>query len=104
MKSIFTIMTFVVICSSAIGQYVIEGIVVDENTHKPLAFVNVILPDKNNGTMTDIVGKYSLKSDAPIDSVLFSYMGYEVFRYRLSGDEHRNPHLTINVSMKPTNY
>ncbi len=54
--------------------------------------------------MTDIVGKYSLKSEMPSDSVLFSYMGYEVFKYKLSKEKMLHNHLTLNIALKPTNY
>ncbi len=104
MKLLVSLIVFVFITTGLFAQYTIEGTVNDAATNKPLAFVTVILPDKNKGTMTDIVGKYSLKSDVPIDSVLFSYMGYEVFKHRLSKEELHNSHLTINVSLKPTNY
>jgi len=104
MKIVFSLFLLIVLSNSCLAQYVIEGSVVDEITHKPLAFVNVILSDKSGGTMTDIMGKYSLKSDVPIDSLLFSYMGYEVIKYKLSKEELNKQRLTINVSMKSTNY
>jgi hypothetical protein len=58
-------------------QYVIEGKVIDKNTHAVLAFVNMIVTgNPQNGATADIDGNFRIKSSAPISSLTFSYVGY----------------------------
>ncbi len=60
---------------TAQNQY--SGQVIDSESEKPLAFVNVIIPGSHQGTTTDIDGKFSLYSNDSIDSIQFSYVGYK---------------------------
>ncbi|HTN37729.1 MAG TPA: carboxypeptidase-like regulatory domain-containing protein, partial [Arachidicoccus sp.] len=56
-------------------QRVLTGTVVDVKTNTPLSGVSISAP-KTIGTLTDVQGRYSLKLNAPIDSLTFSYVGY----------------------------
>ena len=69
---------FVVSAEAVMAQaQVIGGTVTDGQSHKPLAFVNVVINDGLRGTISDIDGKYEIASDAPIKSITFSSIGYE---------------------------
>lgn len=57
--------------------HVLNGKVTDERNRQPLAFVNVVANDGQQGTITDIDGKYEFRSDTPIVKVAFSSIGYE---------------------------
>lgn len=60
------------------GQsYTLSGKVTDERNRQPLAFVNVVINEGQNGVISDIDGKYSISADGPIMKVKFSSIGYE---------------------------
>lgn len=53
------------------------GVVQDEQSKEALAFVNLISTDGRFGTTTDIDGRFSIVLPSRIDSIRFSYLGYE---------------------------
>lgn len=53
-----------------------EGYVLDDNTDKPLPFVNVYFKGTTIGTSTDLDGKYKIKSRHHNDTLIFSMVGY----------------------------
>ncbi len=53
------------------------GTVADITTHEPLPFINVAFKGTNIGTTTDFDGKYSISTDKEIDSLVFTYIGYD---------------------------
>lgn len=63
--------------SSASAQFVVKGEVSDAGNLKPLAFVNIVEEGRNNGTITDIDGKFTLRVSTMPATLLFSYVGYE---------------------------
>ncbi|MCD6090175.1 MAG: carboxypeptidase-like regulatory domain-containing protein [Bacteroidales bacterium] len=79
------ILSFLLIFSVGLfGQGIkYSGLVQDEKTKEALAFVNLISDDGHFGTTTDIDGKFSIVLPSRIDSIRFSYLGYET-RYILT--------------------
>lgn len=74
----------------------IKGIVTDEVSKERLAFVNIIINDNGTlGTTTDIDGYFSIKSKNKINSLTFSFVGYEKKKIEISNEEE------IFVSLKP---
>ena len=74
--SIF-ITSFLFLGLNIYGQgYTYSGLVIDEQTKEALAFVNLISADAKYGTTTDIDGKFSISLPYRIDSIHFSYLGY----------------------------
>jgi len=71
---------FITIFSSldVAGQnlYNVSGKVTDSKTKEPLAFVNIVINNSQNGGTTDIDGKFNLQSDVPIRKLQLSYVGY----------------------------
>jgi hypothetical protein len=57
-------------------DYRVSGTVVDQKTHAPLAFVNIIINSSNTGGTTDIDGKFRLGSAQPVRTLTLSYVGY----------------------------
>lgn len=57
--------------------YVFTGKVVDIANNEPLAFVNILARPGNAGAMTDIDGKFTLKSETEVGSLRLSYVGYQ---------------------------
>ncbi len=64
-------------CMPAAAQIVISGRVTDARTREPIAFVNIQVNDGPGGTVTDIDGKFTLRTPMPVNKLRFSYIGYE---------------------------
>jgi Family of unknown function (DUF5686)/CarboxypepD_reg-like domain len=78
MRILFFAFAFALFPISLFGQHQITGKVIDNKTNAPLAFVNIIAPNVNLGTTTDIDGKFSFSSTKPITTLKLSYVGYEL--------------------------
>ncbi|MCX6281942.1 MAG: DUF5686 family protein [Bacteroidetes bacterium] len=65
--------------------YVVSGKVIDDITHKPLAFVNIVQEDGFGGT-TDIDGKFRFRWSKKPAFLALSYVGYESMKYPLTGN------------------
>ena len=55
----------------------IKGTVFDAKNGAPLAFVNIVLNQGNFSGTTDIDGKFELEINQTVQSIRFSYVGYE---------------------------
>ncbi len=71
---------FLIIISSSLFGYSqnlkVSGIVLDSLTKEPLAFVNIVYNSQNQGTTTNIDGKFKIYSNNDIEFLKFSYIGY----------------------------
>ncbi len=58
------------------------GIVLDAKTKEPLPFANIVVLGQHRGSVSNSEGHFVLDMDsiAPIDTILFSYMGYETLK------------------------
>jgi hypothetical protein len=66
--------------TTVIGQNLIKGKVINGITKEPLAFVTILLNnDQHSAGVTDIDGRFTIKSAQPIATLTFSYLGYENF-------------------------
>ena len=54
----------------------VNGVVLDSQD-MPLAGVSILIESTNNGTITDVDGKFTLKSVKSSDYLIFSYLGYK---------------------------
>ena len=54
----------------------IRGRIIDKQSHRPLAFVNITYLASGQGTVSNIDGAFSISSGQYIDFLLFSYVGY----------------------------
>ncbi len=74
---LFAIKFFLVISFAGIAQpFTISGRVLDAESGQPLAFVNIVINQGNTGGVSDIDGRFTLKSNEAINSLRFSYVGY----------------------------
>ena len=80
--------------------YSIKGIVTDDKTGEPLAFVNIIPDAEINATTTDIDGHFTITSQYRFHQLSFSYVGYERATITLSDYEEKN----ISVKMVKKNF
>ena len=80
------------------GQNHISGIVIDELSKEKLAFVNIIVNENGTlGTTSDIDGNFTLNSKEKINTLTFSFVGYEKKQVTVK-DENE-----IFVKLKPQN-
>ena len=63
---------------SAQQKTIITGKVYDATTREPLPFVNLLLKNTTVGTTTDIDGAYKLETETSSDSIMVSYIGYDM--------------------------
>jgi len=57
-------------------EFTVSGRVCDSATLEPLAFVNIVINNGRQGGVSDIDGRFSLRSDEQIRTLGFSYVGY----------------------------
>ncbi len=58
----------------------IEGFVVDDLTNDPLPFTNIYFLNTTIGTISDTLGKFSIKSRQHDDTLVFSQLGYNTLK------------------------
>jgi TonB-linked SusC/RagA family outer membrane protein len=74
------------------GQFVVNGTVIDKNTQEPLIGVTIKVKGSSEGTVSDLDGKFQLKT-TPNATLVFSYIGYVQ-------EEHKADHkLDIKMSL-----
>ncbi|OFZ02306.1 MAG: hypothetical protein A2491_13775, partial [Bacteroidetes bacterium RIFOXYC12_FULL_35_7] len=56
----------------------ISGEISDEETKEPLAFVNIVYNEKSHGVTTNIDGKFIIPTNAKVQFLKISYVGYEL--------------------------
>lgn len=76
-------------------QRTITGIITDGNTKDAVPGVSIYIQGTTTGTISDIDGKYSIKSSNETDKLVFSYIGYVTQTITVGSQA------TINVSFVP---
>lgn len=90
----------VFISTNTYSQKTIKGFVSDKITNEALAYVTIYVPMSNIGSTTDDNGYFFITINEDIDSLIFSYLGYQnvVLRAKqLKSD-------SISVLMEPEGY
>ncbi|MGB4654963.1 MAG: DUF5686 family protein [Bacteroidales bacterium] len=95
LSSLFCLL--ILFCTSYGQTYSIKGTVLDSLTKESLPFANIRINDGQNGGITDIDGKFLLKSNTPILNLTFSYVGYKTIK--LNAEQIRKDK---NVLMSPS--
>jgi hypothetical protein len=78
-----------------ISQNQIQGIILDSKTNQPLPFAT-ITTSANFGTLTDVDGKFTIKSNNSVTQLSISYVGYESLIFPITKNEK-----FIKISLKP---
>jgi hypothetical protein len=100
MKKQSTLIFFLFFACTIFAQnHVVSGKVIDAETRKPLAFVNIVINDSHIGGTTDIDGKFSFRSKKEISFLKLSYVGYETRTFPI-GTKKTN----LLIRLNPTNY
>lgn len=85
--------------SSQIVEY--RGVVIDSATSSPLPFVNIVYNKANEGTTTNIDGKFRIKDDN-VEFLKFSYLGFYTKKVELKNLQNTQK-LIVSLSEKAYN-
>ena len=78
---IFSVFFILVFTSTSKAQVTgAEGFVVDNITGKGLPFTNVYFKNTTIGTTTDTTGRFKIKTLKPVDTLVFSQIGYRTVK------------------------
>lgn len=100
----FTVFLFIFLTSFTFGQNdslvsIIEGTVIHNQTRLPMNNVHVINTTKVKGTITDGNGFFQLTAKAN-DTLLFSYLGFETIKVKVTNDWIKNKTSKITLTEK----
>jgi len=91
-----TVFLFIFIPFLAFSQSFVQGLVLDENTNKPLPFASIIT-NTNIGTLSDVDGKFELNSSENFKEIIVTYVGYKSIHIEI---EKSNKFVTIKLAPK----
>ena len=85
MKSNYLLILFLFLSSFGFAQgYGIGGVVKEAGSGLPIPGVNVQIKNSTVGTATDMDGRFSLKGVSSGATLVFSYLGFKNFEYKVS--------------------
>ena len=86
-KKIYGLAVFLMVVSlSGYAQKTTRGIVMDSSSLKTLPGVHVVVKNKNQGTVTNSIGVFLLKT-LPTDTLVLSFVGYNTLELPLLFEE-----------------
>lgn len=98
MKILYTSL-FILFFSTCIAQLTrVRGKITDSATGESLQFVNVAFKNTTIGTISDIDGQYHLETRSGVDTVMFSFLGYETAAFPIKQATFQE----INIALKPS--
>ncbi|WP_234568034.1 SusC/RagA family TonB-linked outer membrane protein [Rhodohalobacter sp. 614A] len=71
----------------------VEGVVTDAETGESLPGVNIYLKDTTRGTSSDLEGRYSITVPSLNDTLVYSYVGYQIVEIPINGRSEINVEL-----------
>lgn len=74
-------------------EITVSGTITDAADKKPIPFATVAVQGTTNGTSTDVDGKYTIKNLSSVDTLVFSFVGYQTKKVAVG------THLLLNVSL-----
>jgi len=90
---------YIGILQSVAQPVLIKGRVIDYDSRDALAFVNIRINDGPEGVISDIDGKFTVKTSEPVTKLIFSYIGYEELQYFPENDTKE-----VVIRLKKTTY
>ncbi len=96
MKSNYLLILFLFLSSFGFAQgFDVGGVVKETGSGLPIPGVNIQVKNTTKGTATDFDGRFSLKGIASGSTVVFSYLGYKNFEYKVTGNN-----TTLSISLQ----
>lgn len=77
----------------------LTGTLLDWQTLEPVPFGSVLLKGTDRGVLTDDMGRYTIQTALPFDSVMASAMGYETTTVKAP---QRKGRMKLDIKLKPT--
>lgn len=101
MRSLFykvciTLVALPALCTAVFAQYDVSG-TITSTKGEPLIGVTVAVKNTNNGTVTDVDGKYTIRISGSSATLVYSYIGF------IPQEKLVTAATTINVSLEETN-
>lgn len=78
-----------------------SGVIVENDSLKPVSFANIIITNKNLGTMSTIDGYFSFYAEE-LDTIMFSALGFESARYMIPDSMNVERYSIIQVMSRDT--
>lgn len=106
MKQIFdirkAIFLFTFLCTASISwsQLNISGTIIDGTSKEPLIGANIIFVESEELTITDLDGKFEFKTNKPVKTIRFSYIGYEDLLMEVTGKDMLNLNVELSAGKK----
>ncbi len=110
---IFILLLLISVFESVAQPVVIRGRVIDAETFESLAFVSIQVNNGPEGCISDIDGKFIIRSVVPVKNLVLSYMGYEPMEYLFAGGKdiviqmkriaYELPQIVIKPGINPAN-
>ncbi len=97
LKVILAFSIWVLVVSTARGQFTVSGKVVTSEDLSSLPGVNILVKGTSNGTITDANGDYSITAGSPNDILVFSFVGYNFQEVSIEGRSVLNVTLTTDA-------
>ena len=96
--NLFLLLTILFIIP-AFGQQAqkVTGVVRDAQTGEPLIGVNIFIKGTTTGTITSLDGSYSLDVPEPGNTLVFSYIGYQLYETVVEGRSIINIELSLDA-------
>lgn len=96
MKSNYLLIIFLFLSAFGYAQgYDIGGIVKETGSGLPIPAVNIQIKNSNKGTSSDMDGKFNLKGIPYGATLVFSYLGFKNFEYKVT-----STNMNISVSLQ----
>jgi len=98
MRSIFTIIAFILMSASSFAQVQLSGKVTDSQNN-PLPGANVFIQNSYDGATTDSIGHFNFKTDQKgIQNLSASFIGYQPFLRKLDLDSAKT--ISVNIILQ----
>ncbi|MDI1307385.1 MAG: SusC/RagA family TonB-linked outer membrane protein, partial [bacterium] len=95
MKSNYLLIIFLFLSAFGYAQgYDIGGVVKETGSGLPIPAVNIQIKNSNKGTSSDMDGKFNLKGIPSGATLVFSYLGFKNFEYKVTST---NMNITVSL-------
>ena len=96
MKTNYLLIIFLLLSTFGFAQsYDISGVVKEMGSGLPIPGANIQIKNTTKGSTTDFDGKFTLKGVSSGSTVVFSYIGFENFEYKVTLNNSK-----ISISLK----
>ncbi len=89
MKKLLTVF-FIQLTFLSFSQIKLSGTVIDSITNEPIAFAKILFIGTTNGGISDYKGDFTVSTNQKVDSVSFSFVGFQTLSIPIPPPEKRN--------------